>query len=90
MQKTAQKRSLLNKLREVTNISGIATEKFFNPEFQELMDRLRDQTDDPIRSIVSGEAIGNASPPDDAISLKELLKHMISLSDYVRIIEIVI
>jgi hypothetical protein len=74
MQKTAQKRSLLNKLREVTNISGIATEKFFNPEFQELMDRLRDQTDDPIRSIVSGEAIGNASPPDDAISLKELLK----------------
>lgn len=74
MQKTAQKRSLLNKLREVTNISGIATEKFFNPEFQELMDRLRDQTDDPIRAIVSGESIGNASAPDDAISLKELLK----------------
>lgn len=76
MQKTAQKRSLLNKLREVTNISGIATEKFFNPEFQDLMDRLRDQTDDPIRAIVSGEAIGNASAPDDAISLKELLKNI--------------
>lgn len=74
MQKTAQKRSLLNKLREMTNVSGIATEKFFNPEFQELMDRLRDQTDDPVRAIVSGESIGNASAPDDAISLKELLK----------------
>lgn len=74
MQKTAQKRSLLNKLREMTDVSGIATEKFFNPEFKELMERLRTETDDPVRAIVTGEQIGEASPPPDAISLKDLLK----------------
>lgn len=74
MQKTAQKRSLLNKLREMTDVSGIATEKVFNPEFKDLMDRLRDQTDDPVRAIVSGEQMGNASAPSDGLSLKDLLK----------------
>jgi len=74
MQKTAQKRSLLNKLREVTDFSGMATEKFFNPEFKDLMERLRNETDDPVRAIVTGEQIGEASPPPDAISLKDLLK----------------
>lgn len=74
MQKTAQKRSLLNKLKEMTNVSGIATEKVFSPEFKELMERLRDETDDPVRAIVTGEQIGNASPPSDGISMKDLLK----------------
>lgn len=74
MEKTAQKRSLLSKLREMTNIGGIAAEKFFHPEFQELMDRLRNETDDPIRALVSGEQIGEASPPSDGIGLKDLLK----------------
>src|SRR6266403_1952266 len=74
MQKAAQKRSLLNKLREMTNVGGIASEKVFHPEFQQLMDKLRNETDDPIRAIVSGEQIGEASPPDDGIGLKDLLK----------------
>jgi hypothetical protein len=74
MQKTAQRRGILNKLREKTNLGGIAAENFFTPEFRELMDQLRDGTDDPVRAILSGTQIGNASPPDDAISLKDLLK----------------
>ena len=74
MQKTAQKRSLLSKLREMTNIGGIAAEKFFHPQFQELLDRLRNDTDDPIRAIVSGQQIGEADPPADGASLKDLLK----------------
>lgn len=74
MEKTAQKRSLLSKLREMTNIGGIAAEKFFHPEFQELMDRLRNETDDPIRALVSGQQIGDAEPPPDGIGLKDLLK----------------
>jgi hypothetical protein len=74
MEKTAQKRSLLSRLREKIDIGGIAAEKFFHPEFQELMDRLRNDTDDPIRSIVSGEKIGEADPPPDGMSLKDLLK----------------
>jgi hypothetical protein len=73
MQKTAQKRSLLNKLREMTNVSGIAAEKLFNPEFEELMNRLRNETDDPVRAIVTGEKIGEADAPDDGTSLKALL-----------------
>ena len=73
MQKTAQKRSLLNKLREKTNIGGIATENFFDPEFKEIMDKLRSDTDDPIRAIVSGQQIGDYTP-EDTTSLKDILK----------------
>lgn len=74
MQKTAQRRGILNKLREKTNLGGMAAENIFSPEFRELMDRLRDETDDPVRAILSGTQIGNASPPSDAISLKDLMK----------------
>jgi len=73
MQRTAQKRGLLNKLREMTNVSGIATEKYFNPEFKELMDQLRG-VDDGIRAIAVGEQVGDASAPSDSTSLKDLLK----------------
>jgi hypothetical protein len=73
MQRTAQKRSLLNKLQEMTDIGGKATEKYFNPEFKELMDQLRN-VDDGIRSIAAGEQIGEASAPSDGTSLKDLLK----------------
>jgi hypothetical protein len=73
MQKTAQKRSLLNKLREMTNVSGISAEKFFNPEFEDVMNRLRDETDDPVRAIVTGNQIGDAEAPADGLSLKSLL-----------------
>lgn len=66
MQITAQKRSIWNKLQESTNLGGIAAETIFNPEFQEIMDELRDNTDDPIRDIIGGQG--------DGLSCKELLK----------------
>lgn len=73
MEKTAQKRSLLNKLREMTNVSGIAAEKFFNPEFKKVMESLREK-DDQIRSLVSGESVGAGDPGSDPVSLKSLIK----------------
>jgi len=76
MEKTAQKRSLLNKLRENVDIGGIAAEKvpFLNPGFQEVMEKLR-QADDQARSIALGEAVGdNGIMPEDPVSLKDLLK----------------
>jgi hypothetical protein len=73
MQKIAQRRGFLNKLREKVDISGRATEKYFNPEFKEIMDRLR-AMDDKIRSIASGTKFGEADAPDDPASLKALLK----------------
>ena len=77
MQKTAQrksgKRSILNKIREMTNVSGIAAEKFFNPEFERVMDSLR-QADNKIRAVVSGQDIEGEDPGDDYMSLKDLYK----------------
>lgn len=76
IQTFAQKRNLLNKLREYTNLGGMAAENapfLNNPGFKELMDQLR-STDDQIRSIITGQAIGDASAPNDEMSLKELLK----------------
>src|SRR5215207_5708523 len=76
MQKLSQKRNLLNKLREVTNLGGIAAENvpfLNNPGFKELMDKLR-EIDDQIRAVITGQDIGSASAPNDTISLKELLK----------------
>lgn len=77
MEKTAQKksgkRSLLNKLREMSNVSGIAAEKFFNPEFERVMNSLR-ETDNKIRSVVSGQEIEGEDPGDDFVSLKDLYK----------------
>lgn len=72
MQKTAQKRSILNKLREMSNVSGIAAEKFFNPEFERVMTSLR-TADAKIRSIATGTSI-EGEDPIDSIALKELLK----------------
>ena len=77
MQKTAQKRGLLDKLIEnsgINNISGIAAEKFFNPEFKEVMETLR-KKDDTIRSIVAGEIIGDGDPGEGPTALKKLLKN---------------
>lgn len=73
MQKTAQRRGILNKLREMTNVSGIAAEKFFNPEFQKVMESLRAK-DNAVRALVSGQEIEGADPGSDPISLKDLLK----------------
>lgn len=82
MQKTGQKRSILNKLREMTNVSGIAAEKFFNPEFKRVMESLR-KSDNTIRSIISGTVISSKDESEsvdedvlkgDPTSLKDLLK----------------
>jgi hypothetical protein len=72
MQKTAQKRNILNRLREMTNVSGIAAEKFFNPQFQEVMENVR-SIDASIRAIATGQQIEGADP-GESISLKDLLK----------------
>lgn len=78
MQKTAQrrsgKRSILNKLKEVTNVGGIAAEKLFNPEFERVMDSLR-AADNRVRAIASGTTIDGEDPGNDPISLKDLLKN---------------
>lgn len=87
MDKIAQKRSLLNKLREMTNVSGIAAEKLFNPEFEDVMNRLRNETDDPIRAIITGDTIGEANAPADGMSLKSLLssaKSNLNRREYMR------
>jgi hypothetical protein len=73
IEKIAQRRGLLNKIREKTNISGIAAEKYFNPELQQVMDHLRD-VDDGVRAIAIGQAVGEANAPEDPISLKQILK----------------
>lgn len=72
MDKTAQKRSLLNKLHEMANVPARSAENFFKPELKRIMTVLND-ADDVIRSTLSGEKIGRATPEDSA-SAKDLLK----------------
>ncbi len=73
MQKTAQTRNIFNKIRDWTNISGKAAENFFNPQFKEVMETLR-EVDSNIRSIVAGKSVEGGEPGSDAVSLKDLLK----------------
>ena len=56
MDKNAQKRGLLDTIKEKSNISGIAAEKFFKPEQKRVM-TLLNSTDDAIRAILTGEKI---------------------------------
>src|ERR1035437_2033404 len=72
MQKIAQQRGILNKLREFTHLPGRAFEGA-SSEFENIMNDLRDNVDDPIRAIISGEKIGEALPTDE-VSLKDVLK----------------
>lgn len=75
MQKTAQKRNILDLISEKTNIGGNVAENapFLNPEFKELMDKLR-LTDDNARSIALGTAVGGGAEPSDNMSLKDMIK----------------
>jgi hypothetical protein len=73
MQKTAQKRHPLKKLLEYGNISGRAAEKFFNPQFKEVMDSIR-LVDGNVRSIATGKSVDDGEPGDDSSSMKDLLK----------------
>ena len=83
MEKTAQRaleRSFWNKSREKLNI-GEAIETLFDPnsEFKKIMDKLRDETDDPVRSILLGENVSSTVKYPDGVSAgehsaKDLLK----------------
>lgn len=73
MHKIAQRRGIMDKLKEKTNVSGIAAEKFFNKDFLEVMNNLR-KADNDIRSIIVGKTIEDGSVGSDNISLKQLLK----------------
>lgn len=75
MQKTAQKRSILNKIREMANIPGAAVEGFFEPEMKRVMNSLR-EADDNIRTVLVGQKIGTSTidVPSDNKSLKDMLK----------------
>lgn len=74
MQKTAQKRNILNKIREKINVPGAAMEGFFKPELTRIMNELR-IADDNIRTVLVGQKIGDANiDPGDKTSAKDLLK----------------
>ena len=75
MQKTAQKRSVLNKLREMTNVSGKAAEAFFNPQFKAVMEHIR-KKDDQIRTFVVGKRLGDAEADPGGPALKDCLKQV--------------
>lgn len=72
MDKFAQKRTFLNKLKEKTNLSGMAAEKFFNKEFAEAMNGLR-KADDNVRKTMLGDISGLP-----AFQTKELLAQVAS------------
>ena len=77
--KIAQRRSLLSKLVEKTNLSGKSLEKFVDPEFKNIMDNLR-QTDDAVRSLLSGD-------PNFSIPIKvenNIVLESVSLEDSER------
>ena len=67
-------RGIFNKLRE--KIEGLDTgsqENEFAPEFDAIMNKLRYDTDDAIRSIITGEQIGDTLTSHDGKSLKNIL-----------------
>lgn len=72
MDKTAQKRSLLNKLHEMANVPARSAENFFKPELKRVMETLIN-ADDVVRSTLAGQRIGKATP-EDPVSAKDLLK----------------
>src|SRR5580693_6246194 len=71
--KTAQKRSVLNQLREKINMPGNYLEGFFKPELDRVMTSLK-ELDDRIRAVLTGKKIGNAEPPADGLAAKDLVK----------------
>src|SRR5271157_5003839 len=72
MDKTAQKRSIRNQLREKINMPGAYLEGFFKPELDRVMVALK-ELDDHIRAELSGKPIGSTSPQNNK-SAKDILK----------------
>lgn len=73
MDKFAQKRSVLNQLREKINMPGNYLEGFFKPELDRVMTSLK-ELDDRIRAALTGQKIGNAEGPKDGLAAKDLVK----------------
>lgn len=74
MDKFAQERSILNKIREKINLPGAMAEGFFKPELDRIMNDLR-VADDNIRSILVGQKVGKPSVEfAPGRSIKDLLK----------------
>lgn len=73
MDKFAQRRSLLNKMREGVNAPSRKIKSLFDKEYSALVDAVK-KTDNQIRAIAVGETIDGANPGKDAIALKQLLK----------------
>lgn len=72
MLKIAQRRGILNQLREKVNMPGAYLEGFFKPELDRVMVALK-ELDDRVRAELSGKPIGSAAP-QIAQSAKEILK----------------
>jgi hypothetical protein len=72
MDKTAQTRSITNKIREKLNVPKSYLERFFQPELKQAMDKIV-QVDDIIRAELTGTKIGKALP-SEKISAKDLVK----------------
>ncbi len=72
MDKLAQKRSLKQKFKEVTDISGQLAERKYE-QLGWIMNAIRDN-DNEIRAIVTGKKIERLGPGEDAVSLKDLIK----------------
>ena len=74
MNKIAQRRGVFNKMREMINAPvGGAAEKFFNPQFSRVMEKLR-QVDADARSIVAGKPLEGGDPGADPVAFKDLIK----------------
>lgn len=73
MQKLAQTRGIVNKLKEYANIPAESAEKYFSGEFLKVMQSLR-SADNDIRSVIMGKPIDGGTPGRDPASIKQLLK----------------
>lgn len=74
MDKTAQERGWLNKIREFSNIPAEKATSFFAPEHERVMESLR-EVDDQIRAELSGKEIDGVTPATGITqSAKDLLK----------------
>lgn len=87
MDKTAQRRGIINKLHEGLNFPARSAEKLFKPQFEEVMKSLVSK-DDTIRSILLGKKTGRPLPSAqlDGTSAKELLsqaKSYIARREYI-------
>jgi hypothetical protein len=72
MDKTAQRRGILNKIREKANIPKSYLERYFQPELKKAMEAII-AVDNKVRAELTGSVIEKVHP-EDKISAKELIK----------------